>query len=307
MLWTTSSFDHDHATFDSTFDSTIDYNMWFTIQIYPDGSTPRNLFVFVGSDGNIYFRATEIFKLVTRVNPWKLCKRCIPSCRTVSMVLQRGIPTAYPHMKILTFGEAISILKLFPGGMADYLLDVFTTARVTQVGTRYGQSGLFYCSNPSKSAVYQVVQQESHDESVAIEDLIQAARSKFMEFYSRLAPKTRNDSRNMDETLRNDSHNMDETSRNDSRNMDETPNSSHEMDDEEGDLVIVTDDEELERMSQPKQIKPIDVFKTYFPSVPKEIHWCDGKATNTFRCERYYVKGKNFGEDLTLHRAEQAC
>ncbi|GBN28006.1 hypothetical protein AVEN_80749-1 [Araneus ventricosus] len=146
-------------------------------------------------------------------------------------------------MKILTFGEAISILKLFPGGMADYLLDVFKTARVTQVGTRYGQSGLFYCSNPSKSAVYQVVQQESHDESVAIEDLIQAARTKFMEFHRRLAPKTRNDSRNMDETLRNDS-----------RNMDGTPNSSHEMDDEEGDLVIVTDDEELERMSQPKQI-----------------------------------------------------
>ncbi|GBN62966.1 hypothetical protein AVEN_111776-1, partial [Araneus ventricosus] len=212
MLWTTSSFDHDHATFDSTFDSTIDYDMWFTIQIYPDGSTPQNLFVFVGSDGNIYFRATEMFKLVTRVNPWKLCKRYIPSCRTVSMVLRRGIPTTYPHMKILTFGEAVSILKLFPGGMADYLLDVFTTARVTQVGTRYGQSGLFYCSNPSKSAVYRVVRQESHDEPVAIEDLIQAARTKFMEFYRRLAPKTRNDSCNMDETLRNDSRNMDETS-----------------------------------------------------------------------------------------------
>ncbi|GBO18928.1 hypothetical protein AVEN_46089-1 [Araneus ventricosus] len=88
--------------------------------------------------------------------------------------------------------------------------------------------------------------------------------------------------------------------------MDETPNSSHEMDDGEGDLVIVTDDEELERMSQPKQIKPNDVFKIYFPSVPKEIHWCDGKATHTFRCERYYVKGKNFDEDLTLHRAKQA-
>ncbi|GBM56858.1 hypothetical protein AVEN_227360-1 [Araneus ventricosus] len=121
--------------------------MWFAIQIYTDGTTPQNLFVFVGSDGNIYFRATEIFKLVTRVNPWKLCKMYILSCRTVSMVLRRGIPTTYPHMKILTFGEAISILKLFPGGMADYLLHVFTTARVTQVGTRYRQSGLFYCSN----------------------------------------------------------------------------------------------------------------------------------------------------------------
>ncbi|GBM38839.1 hypothetical protein AVEN_229333-1 [Araneus ventricosus] len=207
------------------------------------------------------------------------------------MVLRRGIPTTYPHMKILTFGEAINILKFFPGGMADYLLHVFTTARVTQVGTRYGQSGLFYCSNPSKSAVYQVVQQESHDESVAVEDLIQAARTKFMEFYRRLTPKTRN----LDETPRTFS------------NMDETPKSSHEMDDGEGDLVIVTDDEELERMSQAKQIKPNDVFKIYYPSVPKEIHWCDGKATHTFRCERYYVKEKKFDEDLTLHRAEQAC
>ncbi|GBM79167.1 hypothetical protein AVEN_219994-1, partial [Araneus ventricosus] len=71
---------------------------------------------------------------------------------------------------------------------------------VTQVGTRYGQSGLFYYSNPSKSAVYQVVQRESHDESVAIEDLIQAARTKFMDFYRRLTPKTRN----VDKTLRNE-------------------------------------------------------------------------------------------------------
>ncbi|GBM84420.1 hypothetical protein AVEN_150284-1 [Araneus ventricosus] len=249
--------------------------MWFTIQIYPDGTTPQNLFVFGGFDGNIYFRATEIFKLVTRVNPWKLCKKYIPSCRTVSMVLRRGIPTTYPHMKILTFGEAINILKLFPGGMADYLLHVFTTARITQVGTHYGQSGLFYCSNPSKSAVYRVVQQESHDESVAIEDLIQAESTKFMDFYRRLTTKTRN----VDETSRN----VDETSRNDSHNMDETPKSSHEMDDGEGDLVIVTDDEELECMSQPKQMKPNDVFKIHFPSVPKEIHWFDGKATHTFR------------------------
>ncbi|GBM56857.1 hypothetical protein AVEN_227359-1 [Araneus ventricosus] len=108
-----------------------------------------------------------------------------------------------------------------------------------------------------------------------------------MEFYLRRAPKTR------DETPRTLSN--------------ETSKSSHEMDDGEGDLVIVTDDEELERMSQPKKIKPNDVFKIYFPSVPKEIHWCDGKATHSFRCERYYVKGKNFDEDLTLHRAEQAC
>ncbi|GBM63947.1 hypothetical protein AVEN_17534-1 [Araneus ventricosus] len=86
--------------------------------------------------------------------------------------------------------------------------------------------------------------------------------------------------------------------------MDETPKSCHEG---EGDLVIVTDDEELERMSQPKQMKPNDVFKIHFPSVPKEIHWFDGKATHTFRCERYYVKGKKSDDGLTLHRAEQAC
>ncbi|GBN03165.1 hypothetical protein AVEN_36340-1, partial [Araneus ventricosus] len=76
--------------------------------------------------------------------------------------------------------------------MADYLLDVFTRARVTQEGTRCGQSGLFYCSNPSRSAVYRVVQRESHDESVAIDDMIEATRNTFMEFYRRLTPKTCN-------------------------------------------------------------------------------------------------------------------
>ncbi|GBN63528.1 hypothetical protein AVEN_83590-1 [Araneus ventricosus] len=121
-----------------------------------------------------------------------------------------------------------------------------------------------------------------------------------MNFYRRLTPKTRNDetSCNMD-----DSHNMDETPKTFS-NMDETPKSCHEG---EGDLVIVTDDEELERMSQPKQMQPNDVFKILFPSVPKEIHWFDGKATHTFRFERYYVKGDKSDDGLTLHRTEQAC
>ncbi|GBM66089.1 hypothetical protein AVEN_169761-1 [Araneus ventricosus] len=156
------------------------------------------------------------------------------------MVLRRGIPTTYPHMKILTFAEAINILKMFPA-----------------------------------------VQQGSNDETVYIEDLIQTARSKFLDFYRRMTQKSFN--RN-DETPKNFS--------NGNKEMDETPKTCHddEMDDGKGDLLIVIDDEDLERMSQPMpkiKSKPNDIFKKHFPSVPKEIYWFDGKATYTFSCERY--------------------
>ncbi|GBM44154.1 hypothetical protein AVEN_257101-1 [Araneus ventricosus] len=148
--------------------------------------------------------------------------------------------------------------------------------------TPYGQSGFFYCSNPIKSSVYQVVQEGSNGETVDIEDLIETAQCKFLDFYRRPTPKTFNRNDGTPKTCNDD-----------------------EMCEGEGNLVIVTDYEELERMSQPKP-EMNDVFTIRFLSVPKEIHWFDGRATHTFRCECYHVKGVTGAKSFTLYRAEQS-
>ncbi|GBN79482.1 hypothetical protein AVEN_107011-1 [Araneus ventricosus] len=83
--------------------------------------------------------------------------------------------------------------------MADYLSWTFTTARVTQEGNTLRPERFVLLLNRVVFAVSSCPD-ERVTTNVAIEDLILGARTKFMEFYRRLAPETRNDSRNVDET-----------------------------------------------------------------------------------------------------------
>ncbi|GBL97368.1 hypothetical protein AVEN_135833-1 [Araneus ventricosus] len=151
----------------------------------------------LGIHGNIYFKSHRNVKLVTESIRGNYAKG-ISFVSRISMVLRRGIPTTYPHM-IVRLAKP-SATRVFPGGMADCCWTCLTAR--SRRDTLWKTVCLLLQS--SRSAVYRVVQQESHDRSVAI-DLYSSGRTKFMGLSSMAPPKTRSRLLYMDETLRNDS------------------------------------------------------------------------------------------------------
>ncbi|GBM38700.1 hypothetical protein AVEN_54734-1 [Araneus ventricosus] len=123
---------------------TSTYDIGFTIQTFRMAPLTKS-FVFVGSDRQRLLRTTEMFKLVTRVNPnYKVSYRVAPF-HGVNV----DYPTTYPHMEDFRLGSRP--FEIVPMGMADYLLDSLRRLTSPRKGHAVARAGLFYCSNPSRS------------------------------------------------------------------------------------------------------------------------------------------------------------